>query len=66
MTVDETRKIIDIGKERLNFAFAKAVQESIVRYSNGLASVCHQLCLNVCNAAGLYETSPSRTDIKEE
>jgi energy-coupling factor transporter ATP-binding protein EcfA2 len=32
------------------------VKNNIVKFSNGLASACHQICLNICFAAGIDET----------
>jgi len=52
----ELINIIEKGEALLNFNVRPNVTRGVVRYSNGLASVCHQLCLNICFAAGIYET----------
>lgn len=58
MTASEIEEIIDKGEKLLNFAILRDAKQGIVRYSNGLASVCHQLCLNICFAAEIYSTLP--------
>src|SRR5262249_40347641 len=57
MSDSEIMQIIEIGEQLLNFQMKPAVTKGIVTYSNGLASVCHQLCLNICSAANLEATS---------
>jgi superfamily I DNA and RNA helicase len=47
MSGEELRKIIEKGQRHLNFKLAAKVKPDIVDYSNGLASVCHHLCLNI-------------------
>ena len=66
MSSEELLTIIEKGESYLNITLPDAVKQGVVGYSNGLASVCHQLCLNVCNAAGVIETSPARTEIPED
>ena len=56
MTDEELIRIPDKGEELLNFAIPPDVKYNIVSFSNGLASVCHQLCLNICFTTGIYET----------
>jgi len=58
MTPAEIRSIIEKGESLLNVALASAVKDGIVRYSNGLASVCHHICLNLAFAAEVRETLP--------
>ena len=66
MTSKEVREIIDKGEKLLNFKLPGEVRESIVWYSNGLASVSHHLCLNICRAASIVETSPSLNTVGKE
>lgn len=66
MSTSELMQIIDKGKACLNFQLPQAVADDIVRYSNGLASVCHQICLNICDAAGIVETQPESVDIQDD
>lgn len=60
MTDDEIRKIPQIGQQLLNFTITRAVEDDLVKSSNGLASVCHQLCLNMCFSAAIDETLLTR------
>ena len=56
MTNDEIKSIIKKGEEALNISFSSDVVELVANSSNGLGSVCHHLCLNMCNAIGINET----------
>ncbi len=56
MTDVELRQIIERGEQLLNFSIPHNIKRNIVKYSNGLASVCHQLCLNICFAADIHES----------
>jgi len=49
-------EIIKKGAELLNIKIPQKVAKAIVHYSNGLASVCHQLCLNICFCAEIFKT----------
>jgi hypothetical protein len=59
MSDDEIREIMSKGELCLDFLIDPSVKEGIVRYSNGLAAVCHHLCLNLCSAAGIRATCPT-------
>ena len=52
----EIEAIISKGEDALNITFGKELKTLIAKYSNGLASACHQLCLNICDAAGIICT----------
>jgi energy-coupling factor transporter ATP-binding protein EcfA2 len=56
MTKDEIAAIISKGEAALNIKFNDEIKGLVSRHSNGLASVCHHLCLNMCNAAGILQT----------
>jgi hypothetical protein len=56
MKVGELQKIIEMGEAWLNIGIPDGIKAVIVKYSNGLASVCHELCLDTCFAAGVTET----------
>lgn len=66
LTDAEIAKIIQKGKRLLNFQLLPHVEANIVKYSSGLASICHRLCLNICLAAEIYRTSPQSTIIGQE
>ena len=48
MTDDELRAIIALGEQSLNIEIKDEIKTKIVQISSGLASICHQLCLNLC------------------
>lgn len=56
MTEHEITSIIAKGEVALNIKFSPEIKSLVARHSNGLASVCHHLCLNMCNAAGIIQT----------
>lgn len=57
MTEQEIASIIGKGEKALNIKFSSEIKQLVSRHSNGLASVCHHLCLNMCNAAGIVQTA---------
>lgn len=61
MSSEEITQIIKKGERSLNVAFASAIVRLVSKYSNGLASVCHHLCLNMCDSAGISKTVDGRT-----
>lgn len=56
MTEHEIASIIEKGEQALNVRFSPDIKRLVARHTNGLASVCHHLCLNMCIAAGVSET----------
>lgn len=56
MEPEEILQIINTGERRLNIEFPPNIKKLICKYSGGLPAVCHQLCLNACNAHGLVST----------
>jgi len=57
MTDDELAEIVDGGAGLMNVDFG-ALRLPFVRYSMGVAAVCHQLALNACETEGILETQP--------
>ena len=57
MTPAELRAIIAKGEELMNVRISNP-GDVIPRFSSGLASVCHHLCLNICLAGGVEVTAP--------
>lgn len=57
----EIEEIIEKGERALNIRLDQTTKNSIALYSSGLASVCHHLCLNICDAAGIEGTHPDTT-----
>ena len=56
MTENEIKNIVEKGEGALNIVIDDDLKSLIARYSNGLASVCHHLCMYMCQAAGIKET----------
>lgn len=56
MLKNELHEIIDKGGDLLNIEFDEDLKSEVSSFSNGMASVCHQLCLNVCTSENIYET----------
>jgi hypothetical protein len=56
MSGDEVEEIVAKGERLLNVRFPDEIKASITHYSNGLAAVAHQLCLNLCFERGVVET----------
>lgn len=56
MEPQEILEIIAQGEQALNITIPKGIKTSISNYSAGLASACHHLCLNMCDAAGITQT----------
>jgi conflict system STAND superfamily ATPase len=65
MSSDELSEIVKTGARLLNIKFEPRVIDSITWFSNGLASVCHALCLYACEAAGVVETLNSTMTLDE-
>ena len=55
MTDDELAAIVDGGSALLNVNLT-ALRTPFVKYSMGVAAVCHQLSLNACFNEGIFET----------
>lgn len=62
----EVQKIIEKGGELLRAKFNAELMEGVSSYSNGLASVCHHLCLNICTTNNIYETLEAEKHIDSE
>lgn len=52
----ELEGIISKGGSLLNLQFDEELTSGVSEFSNGMASVCHQLCLNVCTSEQIYQT----------
>lgn len=65
MSSDEIVELISKGESALNIGISAEVKRSIAHYSNGLAAVCHHLCLHMCEAAGIIETADTKVDIPD-
>ena len=66
MTNEELKEIARKGSRYLNVSIKPDLQENIARYANGLASVCHHLCLNMCTESGIECTARKPTRLGDE
>lgn len=58
----EIESIIETGESLLNVKFKEKVKKQIIKYSCGLPSICHQICLNICFNRHVEKTQPKRVD----
>lgn len=70
LTTEQILDIISIGLSLLNQSMTKKLKDQIAYYSNNLALICHQLCLNICYSKKIYRTqfrkvSFDNTDFKK-
>lgn len=65
MVEQELDQIIAKGEECLNIRVPRNIREGILHYCNGLPAVAHQLCLNMCQEADIYETLEATYTFKE-
>ncbi|OEJ99840.1 P-loop NTPase family protein [Roseivirga misakiensis] len=56
MNENELSKVIYSGEELLNIKFQSTVVKRTIKFSSGLASACHHLCLNMCRKEGIEST----------
>lgn len=66
MSDEELTRIVNKGEQLLNIRFEQSVKKNIVNYSSGVASICHQLCLNMCRNAGLTYRQSTLTSIDQD
>ncbi|NLT20196.1 MAG: hypothetical protein GXY16_04270 [Syntrophomonadaceae bacterium] len=59
----EIMDILNTGTELLNIKFEDDLKEKIVRYSNSLATIAHQLAYNICDINDICETRKESTKL---
>ncbi|HLP13354.1 MAG TPA: hypothetical protein VK177_15560 [Flavobacteriales bacterium] len=57
MESEELHKILEIGENLMNVRFSQKQKNDIVKFSSGLASITHQIALNMCVGNGIDKTS---------
>lgn len=63
MSDTEIKEIVDNGFSLLNVKVSDpSLFSDIYHYTNGLAAICHKLCLLMCESIGLYETFSTTKD----
>jgi hypothetical protein len=65
MSRGEIEGVIAKGVSLLNLVVPQKVKADIAEYSSGVASVCHQICLNICFSMNVRETSPTPVAIQD-
>lgn len=65
MTEAEIESIVSKGEDALNISFGADLKSLIAKYSNGLASVCHHICMYMCQAAGIRETVVDKVSLNQ-
>lgn len=63
MSSTEIMEIINKGEQLLDISFGRDTKNGILKYSNGLAGICHQLCLNICNYMNINVTVSAHVNI---
>jgi energy-coupling factor transporter ATP-binding protein EcfA2 len=66
MTDQELTEIINKGETLLQIGLEYSLREAISKFSCGLPSVTHQLCLNLCLNKAIYETCDFYTELNLE
>lgn len=66
MNSDEIKNIIKKGCDALNIRINDELQNDIVKYSNGLASICHKICYLLCSAAMISSTVDNTIEFSHE
>lgn len=65
MTSDELLSIINKGEKLLNISFSTSVKKKVLSYACGIASICHRLCLSMCNHSEIISTQQEITAIPD-
>jgi energy-coupling factor transporter ATP-binding protein EcfA2 len=60
MTDEELEELIKQGELALNIEFPTDVKQRFVKFSNGVAAVCHSLCLAFCKENGIEQTQQTK------
>jgi hypothetical protein len=63
MTDEEIGKIVDNGCHMLNVKISEELIQDISHHSNGVASICHQLCALMCEELDIFHTILTFDDI---
>ena len=63
---DEILEVIQKGCKLLNVKMSSELEDKIVYYSNNLASLCHQMCFDICHDKGVMKTKMFKEKINDE
>lgn len=64
MTPKELESIVTKGEKLLNIEFNKSTHKEIIKFSNSLAAICHQLCFSMCYNNGFIKSQHQRKLIR--
>ena len=62
---EELFHIISKGEKLLNLEIEPQIKQKIIQYSGGLASICHELCLNLVQARKIEKTLARKGKLSE-
>lgn len=65
MEESEIEQIIYKGSKLLNISIGNNIVKEISNYANGLASICHHLCLNLCVVNDIYQATDEISTIND-
>lgn len=66
MNKEEIESIIVKGETFLNVEFCRSIRDDIIKFSNSLASICHQLCYNICDNNAISFTQKVKKEFTDE
>lgn len=61
----ELHQILEKGEKLLNIKFTQKMKNEIVKFSSGLASITHQIALNICQAKRIDITQKIKVNLTE-
>lgn len=66
MTKNEIHSIIKNGFEKLNIEIPEKITKQIINFSNGVPSICHEICLKLCLVKKIYVKCKEKEILTEE
>ena len=66
MEPHELQEIVNIGTKLLQIRFSSTLTSQISHYANGLPSVCHTLCLNICLSNDIESTATTPISLRPD
>ncbi len=66
MTTDELNSIIVKGEKLLRVDFVDNVHKEIIKFSNSLAAICHQLCFSICYNSKILKSISYKKSLQED
>jgi hypothetical protein len=66
MTPQELDSILIKGEKLLSIDFNKNTHKEIIKFSNSLAAICHQLCFSICYNNRVFKTQRHKKILRED